>query len=113
MAMLNRSERRPSQCSAMSRWPVLEIGRNSVMPSMTPSSRAYRRSMRKTDPARGTREDTRAPHEIVTPAQAGAQLLPRSLIEGQRRKLGPGLRRDDDCEFRGAPLDAAGEKRRG
>jgi len=33
------SDRAPSQCSAMSRWPVLEIGRNSVMPSMTPSRR--------------------------------------------------------------------------
>src|SRR5687767_12396559 len=37
IAMLNRSERSPSQCCAISRWPVLEIGRNSVTPSMTPS----------------------------------------------------------------------------
>src|SRR3546814_9745036 len=32
--MLNRSLRWPSQCWAISRCPVLEIGRNSVMPSM-------------------------------------------------------------------------------
>src|SRR4249919_1521015 len=45
--MLNRSLRAPSQCSAISRWPVLEIGRNSVMPSMRPSSRAANRSVMK------------------------------------------------------------------
>src|SRR2546423_8985612 len=33
---LNSSERSPSHCSAMSRCPVLETGRNSVMPSMRP-----------------------------------------------------------------------------
>jgi hypothetical protein len=32
MTMLNMSERWPSHCSAMIRWPVLEIGRNSVIP---------------------------------------------------------------------------------
>src|SRR5439155_23688577 len=36
IATLNSSERPPSHCSAMSRCPVLEIGRNSVMPSMMP-----------------------------------------------------------------------------
>src|SRR5690606_29577773 len=44
MAMLNRSLRWPSQRSAISRWPVLETGRNSVMPSMMPSSSAASRS---------------------------------------------------------------------
>src|SRR5690606_26972383 len=43
--MLNRSLRCPSHCSAISRCPVLEIGRNSVMPSMMPSSRAASRSV--------------------------------------------------------------------
>src|SRR3546814_18443080 len=42
--MLNRSLRWPSQCWAISRCPVLEIGRNSVMPSMMPSSRAASRA---------------------------------------------------------------------
>src|SRR5882672_1553068 len=36
MATLNRSERAPRNCSAMSRCPVLEMGRNSVMPSTMP-----------------------------------------------------------------------------
>src|SRR5690606_23180592 len=43
MAMLNRSLRGPSQCWAISRWPVLEIGRNSVRPSRMPRRRSARR----------------------------------------------------------------------
>ncbi|MNI65888.1 hypothetical protein D3C73_1214160 [compost metagenome] len=44
MMMLKKSDRAPSQCWAISRWPVLEIGRNSVKPSRMPSSRAESRS---------------------------------------------------------------------
>src|SRR5690606_24753293 len=40
MTMLKKSERAPSQYWAISRWPVLEIGRNSVRPSRMPSRRA-------------------------------------------------------------------------
>ncbi|MNN87217.1 hypothetical protein D3C81_2047370 [compost metagenome] len=42
--MLKKSERVPSQCWAISRWPVLEMGRNSVRPSRMPNNRAESRS---------------------------------------------------------------------
>src|SRR3546814_3111814 len=45
MAMLNRSLRAPSQRPASNRCPVLEIGRNSVTPSMMPRRRAARREL--------------------------------------------------------------------
>src|SRR5258708_6378123 len=45
MATLNSSLRLPSQCSAISRWPVLETGRNSVRPSTMPSTTACSRSL--------------------------------------------------------------------
>jgi hypothetical protein len=61
MPMLNRSERWPSQRSAISRWPVLEIGRNSVMPSMTPSNSAWIRSdTGRAEWLRRMRKDTRS-----------------------------------------------------
>src|SRR5665213_2690939 len=44
MATLNNSERSPSQCSAISRWPVLDTGRNSVIPSMMPRVMVCQRS---------------------------------------------------------------------
>src|SRR6185312_7926194 len=44
MPTLNRSERVPSQCSAISRCPVDEIGRNSVMPSMMPRMTTRKKS---------------------------------------------------------------------
>src|SRR5690606_31425786 len=40
ITMLKKSERAPSQCWAISRWPVLDTGRNSVSPSRMPSRRA-------------------------------------------------------------------------
>src|SRR3546814_780977 len=56
MAMLNRSLRAPSQRSAISRCPVLEIGRNSVTPSMMPSRRAARRLSKGGEPGTGNGE---------------------------------------------------------
>src|SRR5690242_15087694 len=41
---LNKSERAPSQCSAISKCPVEEIGRNSVMPSMMPRMTTRKKS---------------------------------------------------------------------
>src|SRR3954471_11076673 len=48
MTMLNtcqRSSLAPRRSPARMRWPVLEIGRNSVRPSTTPRIRATRRSL--------------------------------------------------------------------
>ncbi len=42
MATLKRSERAPRNCSAISRCPVLEMGRNSVMPSTMPRMTVFR-----------------------------------------------------------------------
>src|ERR1041384_1393708 len=44
MTVLNKSLWRGSHCSAMSKWPVEDTGRNSVTPSIIPSRTAVNKS---------------------------------------------------------------------
>src|SRR6185312_14007191 len=71
MTTLNSSERSPSQCSAISRCAVLEMGRNSVMPSMMPRYTVLRMS------------DTKV--LAVSRHRSGARMLQRStqILQGK------------------------------
>src|SRR5690606_13135310 len=92
ITMLKKSERAPSQCWAISRWPVLETGRNSVSPSRMPSRRADSGSdMESGQPGAGSIAGTAAGRPRPPPA-AGAR-HGRQAHDAPRKRLTIVLRR--------------------
>src|SRR5437870_8025527 len=87
IATLNSSERSPSHCSAMSRCPVLEIGRNSVMPSMMPRITVLRVSDTRLGLVRppGCGAPSRS-EEHTSELQSRGHLVCRLLLEKKKKK---------------------------
>src|SRR6185437_12267351 len=100
MPTLNRSERAPSQCSAINRCPVEEIGRNSVMPSMMPRMMTFRRSCMGAALQAKSRASVRG---------VGAAWRPRFVAARRSRGRRGGLRPPALCLLQRAGSLAAGD----
>src|SRR6201989_3317170 len=96
MATLNRSDRAPSQRSAMSRWPVLDMGRNSVIPSTIPRRMALISSFTRgtfrweTAPYFSRSGSRRAPAPVTPRCPSGSAPCARHVLARNQGPCGAG-----------------------